>query len=109
MCEEDLLMSTKVITSENFAEEVLQAKGTVLLDFWAEWCGPCRALGPIIEEVAADHPEVEVGKVNVDEQQALAQQFGIMSIPTLVVFKDGRKVNEALGLMPKAQVESLLV
>ena len=102
------MMSTKVITSENFAEEVLQAKGTVLLDFWAEWCGPCRALGPIIEEVAADHPEVKVGKVNVDEQQALAQQFGIMSIPTLVVFKDGKKVNEALGLMPKAQVESLL-
>ena len=101
-------MSTKVITGENFAEEVLQAKGTVLLDFWAEWCGPCRALGPIIEEVAADHPEVKVGKVNVDEQQALAQQFGIMSIPTLVVFKDGKKVNEALGLMPKAQVESLL-
>ena len=101
-------MSTNVITSENFAEEVLQAKGTVLLDFWAEWCGPCRALGPIIEEVAADHPEVKVGKVNVDEQQALAQQFGIMSIPTLVVFKDGKKVNEALGLMPKAQVESLL-
>ena len=101
-------MSTKVITSENFAEEVLQAKGMVLLDFWAEWCGPCRALGPIIEEVAADHPEVKVGKVNVDEQQALAQQFGIMSIPTLVVFKDGKKVNEALGLMPKAQVESLL-
>ena len=101
-------MSTKVITNENFAEEVLQAKGTVLLDFWAEWCGPCRALGPIIEDVAADHPEVKVGKVNVDEQQALAQQFGIMSIPTLVVFKDGKKVNEALGLMPKAQVESLL-
>ena len=101
-------MSTKAITSENFAEEVLQAKGTVLLDFWAEWCGPCRALGPIIEEVAADHPEVKVGKVNVDEQQALAQQFGIMSSPTLVVFKDGKKVNEALGLMPKAQVESLL-
>lgn len=101
-------MSTKVITSENFAEEVLQAKGIVLLDFWAEWCGPCRALGPIIEEVAADHPEVKVGKVNVDEQQALAQQFGIMSIPTLVVFKDGKKVNESLGLMPKAQVESLL-
>ncbi len=101
-------MSTKVITSANFAEEVLQAQGTVLLDFWAEWCGPCRALGPIIEEVAAAHPEVKVGKVNVDEEQALAQQFNVMSIPTLVVFKDGKKVNEALGLMPKAQVESLL-
>lgn len=101
-------MSAKVITSANFAEEVLQAKGTVLLDFWAEWCGPCRMLSPIIDEVAASHPEVKVGKVNVDEQQALAQQFNIMSIPTLVVFKDGKKVNEALGLMPKEQVESLL-
>ncbi|SEH26860.1 thioredoxin [Selenomonas sp. KH1T6] len=101
-------MSAKVITSANFAEEVLQAKGTVLLDFWAEWCGPCRMLSPIIDEVAASHPEVKVGKVNVDEQQALAQQFNIMSIPTLVVFKDGKKVNEAVGLMPKEQVESLL-
>lgn len=101
-------MSAKVITSANFAEEVLQAKGTVLLDFWAEWCGPCRMLSPIIDEVAASHPEVKVGKVNVDEEQALAQQFNIMSIPTLVVFKDGKKVNEALGLMPKEQVESLL-
>ena len=101
-------MSTKVITGANFNEEVLQAKGTVLLDFWAAWCGPCQALGPIVEEVAAAHPEVKVGKVNVDEEQSLAQQFGIMSIPTLVVFKDGKKVNEALGLMPKAQVESLL-
>jgi thioredoxin 1 len=102
-------MSTKVITSENFAEEVLQAKGTVLLDFWAAWCGPCQALGPIVEEVAAAHPEVKVGKVNVDDEQSLAQQFGIMSIPTLMVFKDGKKVNEALGLMPREQVESLLV
>ena len=101
-------MSTKVITGANFNEEVLQAKGTVLLDFWAAWCGPCQALGPIVEEVAATHPEVKVGKVNVDEEQSLAQQFGIMSIPTLMVFKDGKKVNEALGLMPKAQVESLL-
>ena len=101
-------MSTKVITGANFAEEVLQAQGTVLLDFWAAWCGPCRALGPVIEEVAAAHPEVKVGKVNVDEEQSLAQQFGIMSIPTLVVFKDGKKVNEALGLMPREQVESLL-
>ena len=102
-------MSTKVITGANFNEEVLQAKGTVLLDFWAAWCGPCQALGPIVEEVAATHPEVKVGKVNVDEEQSLAQQFGIMSIPTLMVFKDGKKVNEALGLMPREQVESLLV
>ena len=102
-------MSTKVITGANFNEEVLQAKSTVLLDFWAAWCGPCQALGPIVEEVAAAHPEVKVGKVNVDEEQSLAQQFGIMSIPTLMVFKDGKKVNEALGLMPREQVESLLV
>jgi thioredoxin 1 len=106
---EEKHMSTKVITGANFNEEVLQAKGTVLLDFWAAWCGPCQALGPIVEEVAATHPEVKVGKVNVDEEQSLAQQFGIMSIPTLMVFKDGKKVNEALGLMPREQVESLLV
>ncbi|SHK63505.1 thioredoxin [Selenomonas ruminantium] len=101
-------MATTVITKDNFQSEVLDQPGTVLIDFWAEWCGPCRMLSPIIDEVAAGNPAVKVGKVNVDEQQELAAQFGIMSIPTLLVFKNGQKVNESLGLIPKEQVEKLI-
>ena len=101
-------MATTVITKDNFQSEVLNQQGTVLIDFWAEWCGPCRMLSPVIDEVAAENPAVKVGKVNVDEQQELAAQFGIMSIPTLLVFKNGKKVNESLGLIPKEQVEKLL-
>ena len=101
-------MATTVITKDNFQSEVLDQSGTVLIDFWAEWCGPCRMLSPIIDEVAAGNPSVKVGKVNVDEQQELAAQFGIMSIPTLLVFKNGKKVNESLGLIPKEQVEKLI-
>jgi thioredoxin 1 len=80
----------------------------VLIDFWAEWCGPCRMLSPVIDEVAAENPQIKVGKVNVDEQQELAAQFGIMSIPTLLVFKNGTKTNESIGLIPKEQVENLI-
>jgi thioredoxin 1 len=96
------------ITKDNFSAEVLEAPGTVLLDFWASWCGPCRMLSPILDQVAAEHSEIKLGKINVDEQPELAQQFDVMSIPTLVVYKNGQKVNEAVGLMPKEQVESLL-
>ncbi|SDO79335.1 thioredoxin [Selenomonas ruminantium] len=101
-------MATTVITKDNFQGEVLDQQGTVLIDFWAEWCGPCRMLSPVIDEVAAENPSIKVGKVNVDEQQELAAQFGIMSIPTLLVFKNGQKVNESLGLIPKEQVEKLI-
>ena len=101
-------MATTVITKDNFQSEVLNQQGTVLIDFWAEWCGPCRMLSPVIDEVAAENPAVKVGKVNVDEQQELAAQFGIMSIPTLLVFKNGQKVNESLGLIPKEQVKKLI-
>ncbi len=101
-------MATTVITKDNFQSEVLDQQGTVLIDFWAEWCGPCRMLSPVIDEVAAENPAVKIGKVNVDEQQELAAQFGIMSIPTLLVFKNGKKVNESLGLIPKEQVEKLI-
>lgn len=101
-------MSAIVITKENFEAEVLKANGTVLVDFWATWCGPCRMLSPIVDQVAEEHPEVKVGKVNVDEQPELAQQFDIMSIPTLLVFRNGQKVNESVGLIPKEKVESLL-
>lgn len=101
-------MTAIVITKENFDSEVLKAEGTVLVDFWATWCGPCRMLSPIVDEVASEHPDVKVGKINVDEQPELAQQFGIMSIPTLLVFKNGEKVQESVGLIPKEKVEALL-
>lgn len=101
-------MAAIVITKENFDSEVLKAEGTVLVDFWATWCGPCRMLSPIVDEVASERPDVKVGKINVDEQPELAQQFGIMSIPTLLVFKNGEKVQESVGLIPKDKVEALL-
>ena len=101
-------MNTTVLTNENFSTEVLNFSGTVLVDFWAEWCGPCRMLSPIIDEVAAENPQVKVGKVNVDQQQELAAQFNIMSIPTLVVFKNGTKAGESVGLIAKEQVENLI-
>lgn len=101
-------MSAIVITKENFEAEVLKASGTVLVDFWATWCGPCRMLSPIVDQVADEHPDVKVGKINVDEQPELAQQFDIMSIPTLLVFRNGQKANESVGLIPKEKVESLL-
>lgn len=101
-------MSAIVITKENFEAELLKASGTVLIDFWATWCGPCRMLSPIVDQVAAEHPEVKVGKINVDEQPELAQQFDIMSIPTLLVFRNGQKVNESVGLIPQEKVEALL-
>ena len=94
-------MATTVITKENFKSEVLDAQGTVLVDFWADWCGPCRMLSPIVDQVAEQHSEVKVGKIDIDAQPELANQFGVMSIPTLIVFKNGQKVNESVGLIPK--------
>ena len=101
-------MSAITITKNNFASEVLQSDKTVLLDFWASWCGPCRMLSPIVDQVADECPDVKVGKVNVDEQPELAGQFGIMSIPALLVFKNGKLVNQAVGSRPKASVLALL-
>lgn len=101
-------MATTVITKDNFKSEVLEHKGTVLIDFWADWCGPCRMLSPIVDEVANENPNIKVGKINVDEQQELSAQFGIMSIPTLLVFKDGKKISESIGLIPKEQIEKMI-
>ena len=101
-------MAAIVITKENFDSEVVKADGTVLVDFWATWCGPCRMLSPIVDTVASEHPEVKVGKINVDEQPELAQQFGVMSIPTLILFKDGQVVDTLVGYHPKAALEDLI-
>lgn len=101
-------MAVITITKENFAQEVLQSEKPVLLDFWASWCGPCRMLSPIVDEVAEERGDVKVGKVNVDEQLELAGEFGVMSIPTLLVFEQGKLVRQAVGARPKASVLDLL-
>jgi len=101
-------MSIVTITQNNFNEEVLQSNTTVLLDFWASWCGPCKMLAPVLEEIAAERADLKIGKINVDEQPQLASQFGIMSIPTLLVFKNGKQVNQGIGYMPKENVLKLL-
>ncbi|MGI6173898.1 MAG: thioredoxin [Christensenellales bacterium] len=101
-------MSALTITKNNFQKEVLESDKPVLLDFWASWCGPCRMVSPIVDEIAAETPTVKVGKVNVDEQPELAQKFGVMSIPTLVVIKQGKIVNQAVGAMPKQRILAML-
>ncbi len=101
-------MAVVTITKENFEQEVLQSAKPVLLDFWASWCGPCRMLSPVVDEVAEERGDVKVGKVNVDEQPELAGEFGVMSIPTLLVFEQGKLVRQAVGARPKASVLDLL-
>jgi len=94
-------MSAININKNNFQNEVLNSEKKVLLDFWAPWCGPCRMVVPIVEEIATERPDIKVGKINVDEEVELASQFGIMSIPTLVVIEKGKIVNQAMGARPK--------
>ncbi len=101
-------MSAIKITSANFESEVLRSDKPVLLDFWASWCGPCRMVSPVVDKIAEERPDIKVGKVNVDEESALAAEFGIMSIPTLVVIKDGKIVNSAVGARPKSEILALL-
>ena len=101
-------MSEIVITKENFEQEVINADRPVLVDFWASWCGPCQMLAPIIAEIAETETGIKVGKVNVDEQPELAQQFGISGIPTLLVFKEGKLANQGVGFMDKGRVLALL-
>lgn len=101
-------MSAININQTNFPAEVLRSDRPVLLDFWAPWCGPCRMVSPVVDQIAEERPDIAVGKVNVDEQPELAAQFGVMSIPTLLVFKDGQAVNKAVGARPKEELLSLL-
>ena len=101
-------MAVVTITKENFAQEVLQSAKPVLLDFWASWCGPCRMLSPVVDEVSEERTDVKVGKVNVDEQPELAGEFGVMSIPTLLVFRNGQLVNRSIGLVSQPEILRLM-
>lgn len=100
-------MSIVHVTAENF-EEIIATEKTVLLDFFATWCGPCRMVGPILEEIATEYPQYVIGKIDVDQEPALASRFGVMSIPTMVVLKEGQVVTQSAGARPKAQILALL-
>lgn len=101
-------MSVIAVTNETFEQEVLRSDAPVIVDFWASWCGPCRMLAPILDQVASERPDVKIAKINVDEQMELASRFGIVSIPTLIVFKDGQPVNKSMGVKPKADILAML-
>ena len=101
-------MSAISVNKNNFNQEVLNSDKPVLLDFWASWCGPCQMVSPIVDEIAAERSDIKVCKINVDEQPELAAQFGVMSIPTLVVMKNGKVINQAVGARPKAQILAML-
>ena len=101
-------MTPITITKDNFDQEVLQSDKPVLLDFWAVWCGPCRMMSPIMDEIAETVADVKVGKVNMDEEEELAAKFGIMSIPTILAFKDGKLVNQTIGVQPKESILSMI-
>ena len=100
-------MSVLSVNKNNF-DEIKNSPKTVLLDFYADWCGPCRMVSPIVDEIANENPDILVGKINVDEQPELASAFSVMSIPTLVVLKDGKIVNQSMGAKPKAQILAML-
>lgn len=101
-------MSVTKITKDNFKSEVLEASQPVLIDFWASWCGPCRMLSPVVDEIAEETAGVKVGKINVDEEPELAMQFGVSSIPTLVVMKDGQVASRSVGVQPKASILKMI-
>ena len=101
-------MSASIINKNNFQNEIMDSDKPVLLDFWASWCAPCRRVVPIIEEIANERPDIKVGKINVDEQPELASKFGIMSIPTLVVMKNGKIVQQVSGVRPKEAILTMI-
>ena len=101
-------MSVITVTRDNFQTEVVESGKPVLLDFWAAWCGPCRMVAPVVDEIAEDRADIRVGKINVDEQPELASQFGVMSIPTLVVMKDGKVAAQSVGAQPKEEILAML-
>lgn len=97
------------VSDNNFKEDVLNYDGVTFIDFWAPWCGPCRMLGPIVEELASDYEgKAQVGKLNVDENQSTARDYGVMSIPTMIIYKDGKEVDRLVGVMPKEQIAERL-
>lgn len=101
-------MSVVTITNENFENEVLKSDKPVLVDFWAVWCGPCQMLSPVVDQIAEETSAIKVGKINVDEQPELAQKFGVMSIPTLIVFREGKVTNKSVGVISKEQILNLI-
>ncbi len=101
-------MSVLSVNKNSFVNEVINSDKTVIVDFWASWCGPCKMLSPIVDEIAQEHPEIKVCKVNVDDEPELAQSFRIMSIPTLIVFKGGKTVSSSVGLRPKSEIEAMI-
>ncbi len=101
-------MAVITLTKDNFKAEILEAQGPVLVDFWASWCGPCKMLSPVVDEIAEEHPEIKVCKVNVDDEGEIAEAYGIMSIPTLIVFRNGEAVNRKSGVMPKAAILAMV-
>ena len=101
-------MAVVTVTADNFEQEVLQSEKAVLVDFWAAWCGPCKMLSPMVDQVAEERPDIKVCKINVDDEPDLAVRFGVMSIPALKVFKGGAVVNETVGVQPKANILAML-